>query len=188
MMNKETCAESALLDIERMENYRMFASATAYPDEKFFGCFPVFTDNEKKELAYEYDRVFRAGKVWLYGAEYMSENEFQRVAHLSDIMGFYRAFGVEPVNDRADAMANEFEFMYYLVLKKNRAASESPANNGRVSVCSDAQKKFFEKHLHPAAKKICRKILQQSQNRFYMSVAMEMLDFLKEEKRFFEVN
>lgn len=188
MMNKETCTESALPDAGRMANYKMFAAALAYPDEKLFGLFADFAEEEKKELIYEYDRLFRTGTVWLYGAEYMSTNEFQRVEHLSDIMGFYKAFGVEPGNDRADSLPNEFEFMYYLVFKKNRAVSVSPLNEDHVMVCADAQKKFFSRHLYPAAKKICKKILQQSKNRFYMSVAMEMLDFLKEERRFFEVN
>src|SRR3989338_1183347 len=123
---------------ERLLKYRELAAAFSYP--------------KKEELRLEYDRHFRFSEIWLYGAEYTAENEFQRVKQLSDISGFYRAFGLQVDKERPDALSCELEFMHYLIykelycLKRNLNQAEEKAG-----VCHDAQKKFFQAHLYPAA-------------------------------------
>ena len=59
---------------ERLLKYKELSAAFSYP--------------EKEELRLEYDRLFRLSEIWLYGAEYTAENEFQRANELSDISGF----------------------------------------------------------------------------------------------------
>ncbi len=152
-------------DQNRIIKYKTFAMAFSYPDENF------------EPLRLEYDRLFRANEIWLYSTEYISAHEFQRANELADIMGFYKAFGVEPSNDRPDSIINEFEFMHYLIFKELNAK-----NIDQKNICKDAQKKFFNLHLYISAKKIADKIILLSQNEFYTEMAKEINEFLEKEK------
>ncbi|CAG0966507.1 hypothetical protein METP1_01002 [Methanosarcinales archaeon] len=184
-MNREMCEDLMLRDKERMNMYKTLSLAFSYPDEHFFNLFS-FTDAEKKELILEYDRLFRAKDIWLYGTEYTALNEFQRVQYLSDIMGFYKAFGLEPENDRPDSLHIELEFMHYLVFKRFHALEKDEADsNEKAFICLDAQKKFFNEHLYPAARKIAKAIISQSNNNFYVETANDMLEFLESEEKIF---
>lgn len=179
-MNNAMSTESALPDKTRMLTYKAFSQAFAYPDEGFFAAYPDLADH-KDMLHKEYDRLFRVCEIWLSGAEYMAKNEFQRVNLLSDIMGFYRAFGVEPKHDRPDSLTNELEFMHYLMFKEMRARDVNQ-DQEKSLICLDAQKKFFSNHLYPAAKKIAESILAATDNSFYKEMSEEFLEFLEEEK------
>jgi TorA maturation chaperone TorD len=187
-MNKEMFTDSASPDRERMLVYRTFAAAFSYPGDNLFRLFSLTTE-EKKELPIEYDRLFRAKDIWLYGTEHTALNEFQRVQYLSDIMGFYKAFGLEPENDRPDSLHIELEFMHYLIFKKLQALEKEEADsNEKVFICFDAQKKFFNEYLYPAAGKIAKAIISQSKNNFYVETATDMLEFIESEKKFFGRN
>ncbi len=172
----------------RMRQYKTLAAAFGYPDDSFFGHFPDLTD-DKQSLMVEYDSLFRTGKVWLYGAEYLVKNEFQRANILSDIMGFYTAFGVEPDKERPDSITCEMEFMYALILKRNHASQLRTNDKAKekIDVCLDAEKKFFIQHLEPAAVLIAEKIISQSENRFYVNIAKDMLEFLASEREHFSL-
>ncbi len=175
MTKTSTCTGSALLNPsvssvkanrDRMLKYKSLANIFLYPD--------------KKELISEYDHLFRQSEIWLYGAEYMAENEFQRSRILSDIAGFYKAFGLETDKDRPDSLVSELEFMYYLLYKEISAP-----DNQKASICQDAQRKFFNEHLYPAAKKISEKIISQAKSGFYLEACQGMLEFLESEKKVF---
>ena len=160
---------------ERLLKYKELAMAFSYP--------------EKEELRLEYDRLFRLSEIWLYGAEYTAENEFQRANELSDISGFYRAFGLQVDKERPDALSCELEFMHYLIykelycLKKNLSKAQVKAK-----ICQDAQKKFFKTHLYPAAKKIVEKVILASENDFYSQLAQSLSAFLESEEKFFRID
>ncbi|MEW6026906.1 MAG: molecular chaperone TorD family protein [Planctomycetota bacterium] len=180
-MNKGMCTESVSLDDKRrLLEYKTLSMAFSYPDDSFFSFFPELA-GERANLIAEYDRLFRANETWLYGTEHLAKNEFQRTNYLSDIMGFYRAFGVAPHNDRPDAISNELEFMHYLIFKQLRGQEDE-----KISICLDAQRKFFSEHLYPAAKKIAKAIISRSRNDFYLRTAQQMLEFLKSEEAFLE--
>jgi len=188
MMKKEMSKDSASLEPDTQENshkermlkYKFFSMAFSYPDENFFAFFSDFA-LEKEKIIFDYDSIFRDGKIWLYGAEHLSENEFQRANCLSDIMGFYKAFGIQPDSDRPDALTSELEFMHYLIFKQINAPSREKA-----LICFDAQKKFFAEHLYPAAKKISENIVSyyyyKIENGFYLEAAESMREFLESEK------
>lgn len=165
---------------ERMLKYKTFAVAFSYPDNGFLTFFPALL-KEKDRLISEYDRLFRAGEVWLYAAEYIAENEFQRSQCLADIMGFYQAFGLEPDKERPDSLPSEFEFMHYLIFKEMNAPAKE-----KSLLCRDAQKKFFQEHLYPAAKRIARAIMQKTKINFYREVAKDLLEFLASEEEIFK--
>ncbi len=172
------------LDSERMLKYRAFAAAFAYPDDDLFLYFQGL-ELDKNVLISDYDSLFRASEIWLYGAEYTANNEFQRVNDLSDIMAFYRAFGVEPEGERPDALSSELEFMHYLIFKRQHAlkGNDQLQADEKASVCFEAEQKFFLKHLCPAAVGIGKAIISNSQNSFYSDIAKEMLDFIESEEK-----
>lgn len=162
---------------ERMLKYKTLAVAFLYPDDNLFGIFPDIRPDREK-LQAEYDRLFRAKEIWLYTTEYLAENEFQRADYLADIMGFYRAFGMDTNKDRPDALPGVLEFMYYLIFKEQRAQATENA-----LICLDAQKKFFTQYVYAPAKKIAETIIAQAQNSFYKEMAEELLEFVESEKK-----
>lgn len=170
---------AAMLDNNtRMARYKVFSVAFAYPEDTFFSLLPELAP-EKDALITAYDRIFRTGAVWLYGAEHLAKNEFQRVDCLADINGFYRAFGLQPASDRPDALATELEFMYYLIHKWCRAMADGRTED--ADICIDAQRKFFGAHLFPGAQHIAQAIMTVSTDGFYAIVASELLVFLSRE-------
>lgn len=167
---------------ERLLKYRSLVMAFRYPDDKFFTFFSECS-SERQEITAAYDRFFRVGIVWLYGLEYLTDNEFQRATQLADIMGFYKAFGVEPDIDRADALSNELEFMHYLIFKEQHALRQADSSAAeKAAVCQDAQEKFFAAHLMPAGEKIIDKICECIDEGFYREAAIELRAFLESEK------
>ncbi|GFP18844.1 hypothetical protein HKBW3S03_00349 [Candidatus Hakubella thermalkaliphila] len=188
-MNKGMSTGSVSLDLdrERILKYKRLAVALSYPDGDFMVFFPELSP-WRDELVAEYDRLFRVDEIWLYGTEHLAENEFQRASMLADIMGFYRAFGLEPSKDRPDSLACELEFMHYLIFKRLYALESNHIAHApeKALVCLDAQKKFFTEHLYSAAKKIAGSIISQTENAFYREIAQEMLTFLESEARFLE--
>jgi len=187
MMKKETFTESVSLDQERMLKYKTFAVVFSYPDSEFFSFFPGF-QKESDKMCLEYDKLFRASELWLYGTEYISTNVFQKSKYLADIMGFYKAFGLEPGSDRPDLLSSELEFMHFLIFKKINALK---TNGGmdleeKIFVCEDAQKKFFSEYLLSSVQKISEAVISKSNNDFYKEAAVQLLEFLESEKIFFD--
>ena len=80
-----------------------------------------------------------------YETEQKKIGDFSKAQLMADIMGFYRAFGVEPCGQRPDHIASELEFMHYLTLKEGHALRAAEPEN--ASLCRDAQEKFFDEHL-----------------------------------------
>jgi TorA maturation chaperone TorD len=172
-------------DQESMNKFKLFAAAFSYPDEKFFDAFPQFK-TEQEELVQEYDRLFRASEVWLYMTEYMAKNEFQKSNYLSDIMGFYHAFGVEPDKDRADNLTSAFEFMHYLVFKAFYASQQKQkCRTENALVCIDALRAFFGDYVYLPARKISTAVISKTKHSFYRMMAQELLEFLEQEKELF---
>ena len=161
---------------ERMILYKKLAVAFSYPDGNFFIFFPE-QKKAKAELPLEYDRLFRGFEVWLYGAEYMIENEFQRVQTLVDISGFYKAFGLEADLNRPDALSCELEFMHYLIFREINAPDKE-----KVRTCFSAEKNFFLQHLYPQAKKIVEKLRLRTRNKFYLEISEILSNFLESER------
>ncbi len=80
-----------------------------------------------------------------YESEHSKTHEFSKANLLADIMGFYRAFGVEPTNDRADHISAELEFMHLLTIKEMHASGKGDHEN--ASICRRAGESFFREHL-----------------------------------------
>ncbi len=179
MTSSSTSTEST--SRERVARYRALAHAFSYPDGSFSGLWPQL---DRREAERDYDRLFRTGRVWLYGAEHLARHEFQRTRILTDIMGFYRAFGVQPDRERADALAAELEFMHLLIAKRLHARG-LPDGEEKEAVCLDAEKKFFTEHLLPAGERIALRIIEEEAEGFYPDAARELLSFLRDEQKLY---
>lgn len=79
-------------------------------------------------------------------AFYTARHVFQETQELSDIGGFFRAFGLEVADkERLDHISVELEFMHFLTYKEAYALTyHGPA---RARVCREAQQKFLQDHL-----------------------------------------
>lgn len=173
------------IELDRMASYRAFAGAFSYPGPALLELWPD-QSGRQQELAAEYDRLFRAAGLWLYGAEHLVENEFQRARMLADVMGFYRAFGIEPDRERPDALACELEFMRCLILKRIRVACQAKADPGgeKADVCRQAERRFFVDHLAPAVAQIAPKVQARAAHPFYRQVAQEVMAFIEAERAY----
>lgn len=185
-MSREMLPESVSRERDRMNEYAYFAQAYAYPDDRFFEVFPQLTDT-RNEIQVEYDRLFRNGGLWLYTSEYTAKGHFQKSNSLADIMGFYRAFGLKIEGERPDALNVEFEFMHYLVFKWLRAVEQRLEDwEEKITVCREAQAKFFSEHLYPGSRAVADRILAGQVGKFYPEITRELISFLDQETQLFE--
>ncbi len=77
---------------------------------------------------------------------YTAHNIFQETQTLSDLAGFFRAFGLELAQrERPDHIGVELEFMYVLTYKEGYALLHHGAEQARL--CRIVQRKFMEHHL-----------------------------------------
>lgn len=173
-------------DQARLEEYQALALVFAYPAERTFKCFPQFRATADAVRA-EYDRLFRAGIVWLESAEHAVSNEFERARMLADIMGFYQAFGTQPCAQRPDTLPCELEFMRYLIFKRLRAEQGLAGGDSQAKseVCRAAEKKFFTKFIAPTAPQIARMIIATSGESFYREAAEALLSLVDREQKWF---
>ena len=87
-----------------------------------------------------------------YETEYCRQTFCVYRSHrLADIAGYYHAFGVEPSPvspERHDHVANELEFMAWLIAKELHANETAIKDaSEKMRTCRKAQRSFFEDHL-----------------------------------------
>lgn len=169
-------------DRERLHSYHVLSQAFAYPDDRFFLGFPQLSE-ERTSIVQEYDSLFRARSIWLYTTEYTGSGDFQKSHSLADIMGFYRAFGLQIDKERPDALCVELEFMHYLIFKALYALERLPeGSREKYELCLEAQEKFFYGHLYFGAKAISQKIISEEEGSYYRDFAYDLLGLLEQEK------
>lgn len=108
---------------------------------------PYRADWTLEELQADHRRAFGLTGSLCYEAEYGEANEFQMSQRLADIVGFYRAFGVQTggqIRERPDHVAAELEFLYLLSLKQARAIQADEVEN--AIICADAHARFLVEH------------------------------------------
>ena len=173
-------------DHKRLNAYDVFSTALGYPGDRFFKRFPQLL-GDKRKIVHEYDTLFRGKGIWLYTTEYNAPGQFQKSKSLSDIMGFYRAFGLQIEKERPDELSVELEFMHFLIYKTILALENRLENyEEKAQICLDAQREFFNGHLYTGALGISEKISSAAEGDYYPEIFEEMLRFLEEEKQYFE--
>jgi len=89
-------------------------------------------------------------------------------AELSDVAGFYNAFGLTTSTnapDRVDHISTQLEFMHYMALKESEAIENQ--NLEHLEIVCEAEKKFMTDHLGRWATIYAERIEKQDSNGFY---------------------
>jgi TorA maturation chaperone TorD len=151
----------------------------------------LFADcpRSREELVAEYDRVFGlvpSRECPPYETEFLTTAEpFFRAQQLADVAGFYRAFGLEPTSkfpERPDFIAQELEFMAFLLAKKRLAE-----NADQVAVCSEALAAFFRDHLCWWGASFATGLRRKACRGFYAQAAQVLAAFLPFEREQYQL-
>ncbi len=135
------------------------------------------------ELLEEYSRLFEPRnklQVPPYETEYTlaesPQHALSQPAHLADIAGFYKAFGLSisvEKPDRVDHISTELEFMHVLAHKELLAIENDEKEH--IEIVRDAQRKFVADHLGRWTGKFKNRLAQNDCDKFYIILA-DMLD------------
>jgi len=137
-------------------------------------------------LQSEHPRVFghiESSPCPPYETRYGSRHLFQQTQQLSDIAGFYRAFGLDVSDDakeRPDHLAVELEFLHFLCFKEAYALEHHGPE--QAELCRDAEVKFLQDHLLPWAPSFARRLQDAAGSGFYESLGVLMVTFLSTEE------
>ncbi len=102
--------------------------------------------SDPDELRQAYMRIFDPrNPPYPLEAEHRTEHFRQRTDLLADVMGFYKAFAVEPDHERPDHIACELDFIHVVSLKEARALAEGRTE--QADICADARSAFLTDHL-----------------------------------------
>lgn len=145
------------------------------------------------ELEKEYVSLFShsiQGLCPLYGAEYgESDERLQQPHELSDLLAFYRAFGLklgEGIHERVDFIAVESDFMAFLCAKQAYAQEQN--DDALADITVDAQQKFLRDHLGRWAPALARRVIDNSSgDSFYNALARFTLAYITGDCQLLEV-
>lgn len=191
-------ASLAALAFSRAATYRLLAASLAYPTpqalariadarptaaaarrhlappsaralDQLIAALGVLAPDEAERA---YLRIFGHGGTPAavpYEAPYVSTNVFQETGVLSDVAGFYRAFGVVADRERPDHAALELEFAHLLCFKEGYARRHhGPAE---AALCAEAQRAFLAGHLGRWAATFFRRLRTSAAGTHYAFVA-----------------
>ncbi len=142
-------------------------------------------DLDLAQLQSDHRRVFghiESSPCPPYETRYGSRHLFQQTQQLSDIAGFYRAFGLDlsdGANERPDHLAIELEFLHFLCFKEAYALEHHGLE--QVELCRDAEAKFLKEHLLPWAPSFAKRLQGAAGGGFYKQLGTLMAAFLSTE-------
>lgn len=142
------------------------------------------------DLLTEYDRAFGltiARECPPYETEYCPNSEpFFRSQQLADVAGFYLAFGLKTAREtpqRPDHVAQELEFMAFLLMKERLARDEGgPDAEAFAAVCEDTARVFFREHLAWWVPSFATGLRRKTESGPYAVVARVLAAFLPAER------
>ena len=130
-------------------------------------------------LEQEQLRLFELGVPHLispYETDYLTQEAIAQAQQLSDIAGFYRAFGTEiEAKERVDHLALELEFLHLLAFKEAKALEEDQPDH--LEITRKAQAKFLQEHLGRWVGLFARQLRQHTNLAWYRVVG-ELLEAL----------
>lgn len=136
------------------------------------------------ELRRSYMRVFdQRVQPSPVEAEFRTDHFQQRTHMLADLMGFYKAFGSIPRNERADHIACEVDFLNLLSFKEAAAIENNMPEQAEIS--AGARRTFLSEHLfcwYADVIDIIRTRAQTPQDDFYPALADVLDETMREEK------
>jgi len=101
---------------------------------------------------------------------YTTRDVYQETQELSDIRGFFRAFGLDLADkERPDHISVELEFMQFLTYKEAYALrNHGPA---KARLCRDVQRKFMKDHLGRWAHRFAGRLAGKAGGGYFARVA-----------------
>lgn len=128
-----------------------------------------------------------------YETEYIgSKFEFQRSNGLSDINGFYHAFGLAIADkhpERADHIVLELEFMAHLLELDRRAANDAgELRKNHLQVCRDAQSRFLKEHLAWWVPAFAKLLALESRSGFFAAAGVFLAALIPVERAVLKVD
>ena len=103
-----------------------------------------------------------------YGGSYEAD-PFRHARQMSDVAGFYRAFGAEVSGERPDHAGTELEFLAFLVAK--RLAALAAGAEEAAEVCRRAEDTFLLDHLGRWFPTLCRGVAAETASPYYTALA-----------------
>ena len=137
--------------------------------------FPYAAAGHATALSTRYRGLFghaAGGPVPPYETEYGNEALFQQPQELGDLMGFYRAFGLQlkaGKHERADHVSCECEFLMFLALKEAYALEHD--DRGMLAEVRRAEKLFLRDHLARFFPAFAAKLNREEPAGFYAALA-----------------
>ena len=128
------------------------------------------------------------GPVPPYETEYGNEALFQQPQEMSDLMGFYRAFGLTVKVDgheRCDHISCECEFLSFLALKEAYALEHGDTE--MVEESRKATRLFIRDHLGRFLPAFASKLQREDRTGFYGMLVKLCLAFIELESNRFDV-
>ena len=128
-----------------------------------------------EELSSSYRRLFghtASSFLPAYETEYGSGDLFQQPHDLSDLAGFYQAFGLmlDPgEHERADHVSCECEFLSFLALKEAYARTRD--DSAMLEETLKAARLFLKDHLGRFVPAFAKRLTRESHDRFYSRLA-----------------
>lgn len=147
----------------------------------------ALSDLPKSNIEDDFNRIF-GNTLYCdcppYETVYGQPHIFRQSQSLSDICGFYKAFGLDisdKLKERQDHISIEFEFMHFLAYREAYAHEHDGAD--KASICRDAQKKFMQEHCGEWIPSFTKKLEDAGRDGFYKWVAILTRGFLSYEKQ-----
>jgi DMSO reductase family type II enzyme chaperone len=111
---------------------------------------------------------------------YTAHHIFEETSELSDLAGFYRAFGLELVErERPDHVSVELEFMHLLTFKE--AYARAYHSEAKVRLCRSAQRAFVRDHLGRWASRFASLLSNKAGGGYYGALAGLLQAFVESE-------
>lgn len=114
---------------------------------------------------------------------YTAKHVFQETQDLSDIAGFYRAFGLEMGDkERLDHITVELEFMHFLTYKE--AYAQKHHGPAKARLCREVQRKFLQDHLGKWAAQFADRLAKKANGGYFGCISSILKAFLEAEVAF----
>ncbi len=122
------------------------------------------------DLQGEYNALFATSvKAPAWETAYEIDKTARRAAELSDIEGFYRAFGLNlTIPLEPDSLVAELEFLSLLLQKLSYTFKEGDQDGAEI--CGDAYRKFLADHLGRWYEVFVRRLEGQTEEEYYRRI------------------
>jgi TorA maturation chaperone TorD len=141
------------------------------------------------ELTRTYDRIFGhtlRGRVCPYETEYGVPAPFRQSQELSDIAGYYRAFGLEPaIRERIDHISYELDFAEFLLMKEVYALEQG--DQEMLEATRAAERSFLLDHLGRFGPSLGASLMREAGESFYGRLGGVLTEFLTRERTLFGI-